>query len=404
VTPAVPWGHVRRIVLLFAAVWAVEYTTVHLVAGARRSWPSLGSAAPLLVVAALVAELASLACFSRLTYVLLSGRRPPYSSVLAIDVTGNGFSHLGPGSGAAAVALRVGLYAREAVDPPDAVSAAAVQYALNLVWLVAVLVLGLVVTVPSPGTEPLERTASVLAAVSVTALAGLVAVLVARPDQVVAVSRTLSRRLPLVRPDALERLAVSLVAEVRLLIHDPRASRHAALWAMGYWTCDALSLHLSLSAFGDVPGLGALLTTYALVSLVALLPLTPGGLGLVEGAAIPLLVSFGTPHDTALLGGAHLAALRLLAHHPAGPRRLRLADEALAARRTRPRAECPGAGRRWLRRHVRAATLSRPTARWEYAWARARPRLRASSPSGPPTRRTRSRRRRCSPWAAAADG
>lgn len=38
------------------------------------------------------------------------------------------------------------------------------------------------------------------------------------------------------------------------------------------------------------------------MSLLALLPVTPGGLGLVEGAAVPLLVSFGTPHGSALLG------------------------------------------------------------------------------------------------------
>lgn len=296
------WRRVWRVVILFATVVAVEYVAVHLLAGARRSWPSLGTAGPLLVAAALAAELVSLACFSRLTAALLSDPRPPWSTVLAIDVTGNGFSHVAPGGGATAAALRLRLYARAGVPTVEAVGAAAVQYAVTLLWLVVVLVVGLVVAVPGPGTAPLVRTAAVLAAITLTALAGLVAVLMVRPDQVVAVTHTVAGRLPLVRPIALERWVRGLVDQVRLLLRSPRTNRRAMAWGMAYWASDALALYLSVWAFGPPPRLGGLLTTYALVSLLALLPVTPGGLGLVEGAAVPLLVSFGTPHGSALLG------------------------------------------------------------------------------------------------------
>ncbi len=292
----------RRIGLLFVSVIALEYVAVHLVAGAARSWPSLGSAAPALVLASLVAELLSLVCFSRLTSVLLLGRRPTFPTVLAIDVTGNGFSHVVPGGGATAAALRLRLYDRTGVRAPEAAAAAAVQYAVCLLWLVVALVVGLVVAVPSPRTHPLVRTAAVLAAVLVTAIAGLVAVLMARPDQVVTVTHAIAARLPLVRPQLLEGLVRSLADQVHLLLHSPRASRRATLWGLGYWGCDAASFHLAVWAFGGPPDLGGLLTTYALVSLLALLPVTPGGLGLVEGAAVPLLVSFGSPQGVALLG------------------------------------------------------------------------------------------------------
>lgn len=293
---------VWRVCLLFATVVAVEYVAVQLLGGARRSWPSLGSAGPALLVGALAAELVSLACFSRLTLALLSSPRPPWSTVLAIDVTGNGFSHVAPGGGATAAALRMGLYAREGVPTVEAVGAAAVQYAVTLAWLVVVLMVGLVVAVPGAGTAPLVRTAAVVAAVTVTALAGLVAVLMVRPDQVVAVTHTVAARLPLVRPVALERWVRGLVAQLRLLLRSPRTNGRAIAWGMAYWSSDALSLHLSVWAFGRPPDPGGLLTTYALVSLLALLPVTPGGLGLVEGAAVPLLVSFGTTHGSALLG------------------------------------------------------------------------------------------------------
>jgi hypothetical protein len=95
-------------------------------------------------------------------------------------------------------------------------------------------------------------------------------------DQVVAVTHTVAARLPLVRPVA--RVGHGLLVERRALAPPQRVGLRAPARPR------------------------RLLTTYALVSLLALLPVTPGGLGLVEGVAIPLLVSFGTPHDSALLG------------------------------------------------------------------------------------------------------
>ncbi|WP_160320840.1 lysylphosphatidylglycerol synthase transmembrane domain-containing protein [Arthrobacter alpinus] len=45
-----------------------------------------------------------------------------------------------------------------------------------------------------------------------------------------------------------------------------------------------------------------LLTVYALGNILATLPLTPGGLGIVEGVMAPALVGFGIPAEIAVLG------------------------------------------------------------------------------------------------------
>jgi uncharacterized protein (TIRG00374 family) len=94
----------------------------------------------------------------------------------------------------------------------------------------------------------------------------------------------------------------TVIGQVRLLVGNRERSRQAALWGLGYWALDAACLYLCVLAYGVAPNLGGLLATYTLVSLIALLPLTPGGLGLVEGVAVPALVSFGVSHDAALLG------------------------------------------------------------------------------------------------------
>ena len=293
---------VRRVGMLLVTVLVVELVAVRLVAGARESWPSFGGAVPVLLVLALALELASLASFSCLTLLLLPGERPPYRAVLAIDITGNGFSHVVPGGGATAAALRFTLLDRVRVPPDQSVGAAALQYAVTVLWMVVVLVVGLVVAVPVPQTHALVRTASVLAVVAVAFLGGILAVLMVRPDQVVAVTHAAAARLPFVHAAALEKVVRSLIDQVHLVLHSPQLGRRALVWSGAYWVLDAGSLYVSVWAFGPAPNPGGVLTTYALVSLLALLPITPGGLGIVEGVGVPLLVSFGTPNGAALLG------------------------------------------------------------------------------------------------------
>jgi hypothetical protein len=53
-----------------------------------------------------------------------------------------------------------------------------------------------------------------------------------------------------------------------------------------------------LLAFGHTQGLEGLLLGYGLAGVLALLPFTPGGLGLVEAALVSVLVSFHTPTPT----------------------------------------------------------------------------------------------------------
>jgi uncharacterized membrane protein YbhN (UPF0104 family) len=41
---------------------------------------------------------------------------------------------------------------------------------------------------------------------------------------------------------------------------------------------------------------------YGVGGILSLLPITPGGLGIVEGVLVPAAVAFGAPASTALLG------------------------------------------------------------------------------------------------------
>jgi uncharacterized protein (TIRG00374 family) len=57
-----------------------------------------------------------------------------------------------------------------------------------------------------------------------------------------------------------------------------------------------------LAAYGHRVNPLGLFVAYGLANLLATLPISPGGLGIIEGVLIPSLVGFGTPQAVAVLG------------------------------------------------------------------------------------------------------
>jgi uncharacterized protein (TIRG00374 family) len=93
-----------------------------------------------------------------------------------------------------------------------------------------------------------------------------------------------------------------LRVEVLELLRDDVRTRRAAVFAVTNWLLDASCLYACLLAFGDRASPGLVLTAYGFASLLGLLPITPGGLGIIEGTLIPLLVAFGVAAPVAVLG------------------------------------------------------------------------------------------------------
>ncbi|MFI6674286.1 YbhN family protein [Kribbella sp. NPDC050469] len=65
---------------------------------------------------------------------------------------------------------------------------------------------------------------------------------------------------------------------------------------------DAAALWVFLAAYGERVHPVMLLVAYCAASLAAIVPITPGGLGVVEGVLISMLLGFGVPADAAVLG------------------------------------------------------------------------------------------------------
>jgi uncharacterized membrane protein YbhN (UPF0104 family) len=61
------------------------------------------------------------------------------------------------------------------------------------------------------------------------------------------------------------------------------------------------SLDLMFVAFGYQPGFGPLAVAYTAANIASAIPLTPGGLGVVEVTLVAISVGFGSPRPTAVL-------------------------------------------------------------------------------------------------------
>jgi hypothetical protein len=57
-----------------------------------------------------------------------------------------------------------------------------------------------------------------------------------------------------------------------------------------------------VAAFGHLVDIVGLFIGYGLANVLAVVPVTPGGLGIIEGVLVPSLVAFGSPRGVAIFG------------------------------------------------------------------------------------------------------
>jgi hypothetical protein len=86
------------------------------------------------------------------------------------------------------------------------------------------------------------------------------------------------------------------------LAAEPKLLFRVLGWAALNWLLDAAALWVFLRAFGGSVSLDLLIVAFGLANIMAVVPITPGGLGIVEGIYIPTLVGFGLTSNAATVG------------------------------------------------------------------------------------------------------
>lgn len=125
-------------------------------------------------------------------------------------------------------------------------------------------------------------------------------------------------RLPFVSSSAVQSAVGSAAFYLRRLGSDRRSLRRVVVFALANWLLDAAALWACVRAFGRTLGPDGLLVPYGIANVLAALPTTPAGLGVVEAFLIPALVGFSVPRGVAILGVLAWRAISFLLPIPVG--------------------------------------------------------------------------------------
>ena len=196
------------------------------------------------------------------------------------------------------------LLTNEGVTGSDAALALAVQGIGSALVLNTILWLALVVSIPVSGFNPVYATAAIVGALLLAAFALLVFLLTRGEERAAAIIRGLVARLPFLKRGAAE-ATDRVVHEVARTgqCHGRRSGPAAPGGDVGRGQLAArrrVALFF-LVAFGHIESPDGLLVAYGLAYVLAAVPVTPGGLGLVEGVLVPSLVGFGATRGTAIV-------------------------------------------------------------------------------------------------------
>lgn len=295
------WRWVLRVGTVLVLVAAVEYVVVPRLAGAERTLRLLATVNPWWVTAGVSLEILSLVSYSLFSLRILGVRDKGLWWMVRTDVSGLAVSHLVPAGAAAGNAVRYRLLRSARMSIEDAGAGVTLEGIGSLLALLTVLWAALVAAALRYGPSPVYVAPVVFGAVAV----GLT-VLAHRQARGSRLGIQLAHAFPALIPRRFRPTVIAAVhrftADAEHLFTDRRHLWDCARWAMANWCFDAASLWCFLAAFGVRIDPVGVLVAYAGANTLGALPVTPGGLGLVEGSLIPALIAFGGPPQAVLLG------------------------------------------------------------------------------------------------------
>jgi uncharacterized protein (TIRG00374 family) len=282
---------------LLILIGVVEYVVLPKLTLARESLQRVTELNPVWVIGAVVLEACSLVAYSLFSRALLASDRVRFSWILRSDLTGYGVSHVIPGGAATATAVRFRLLVQGGARTSDVTATVTAE---GIGSPLALALVGWVTLIPAV----LFREAR--PAYLLMFLIGLVALVVGalagrRRSWMARLSARLVQAAVRRLPQRVRPWITAVAIRMRDLLADQEVRKAFLIWATLNWLFDAAVLWLFLAAFGETIDPVPLLLAYCAANLAGVIPLTPGGLGFIEGVAISTLLGFGVPGPTAVL-------------------------------------------------------------------------------------------------------
>jgi len=296
------WKAVTRRSVVFAIAGIAIYLVLPKVTEVLGSWPRLTTLQPVWFVVAIAAELAHFSCTFTLQRMALRTRG--WFSVVTSQLAGNSISLIMPGGAAAGAAVQFRMLARSEKNTGDTVGGLTAFSLLGVAGLLALPVFALpVVLFGAPVNRGLFN-AAILGAIGFVIFAGLGALVLATEAPLRWIGRIVERvrnRVFTKRPPMTD-LDVTLLHQ-RNLIRTVLGKKwwQAVLLSAGRLGFDYYCLLAAVRATGSHPRPSLILIAYAAAGIIGMIPITPGGLGIVEASLTGLLVLAGVPSGDAFL-------------------------------------------------------------------------------------------------------
>jgi uncharacterized protein (TIRG00374 family) len=293
----------RRGVLLFVLLLIVEYLVVPELVGASKDLYLLGRVNAAWLAAGLVLEGLSLFCYAVLTKVLLPpGPKPSLSVLFRIDLSAAAVAHVIPAGTLGTAALGFKLFTDEGISGNDAGVMMAAKGLGSTVVLNVLLWLALLISIALAGFQPIYGTVAIIGTVVLLGVAALVFGVMRGAGLASRLLRTIADKIPGLSGERVEQAILDAARTFATMARDKRVLSLALLWASLNWLLDAASLWCFVAAFGKLFNPVELFAVYGIANVAGALPITPGGLGVVDSLTPLLLVGFGVTRSVATLG------------------------------------------------------------------------------------------------------
>lgn len=285
------WKTVAKRAALAVTAGLAIYLVFPAITEVLASWPRLSTLNPWWLFAAIGAEAAHFCCTFALQRLAL--RTKAWFPVITSQLAGNAITLILPGGAAAGAAVQFRMLAASGMDTNETVGGLAGFSLLGVGGLLALPVFALpVIVLGAPTARGLEH-AAFLGAAGFVVFAAFGAVILAYDAPLRWTGRAAQRVANWVRRKRppLTGLDETLLAQrdqIRAALG--RQWWQALLLSAGRLAFDYLCLLLALRATGSRPRPSLILVAYAVAGIVGMIPITPGGLGLVEASLTGLLV------------------------------------------------------------------------------------------------------------------
>jgi len=297
-----PWWSIAKKVIIALVAGIAIYLAFPSLVAVFGSWPKLASLQPLWFGIAVIAEAAHFACTIWLQRIALQTKA--WFSVATSQLSGNAISSVVPGGAAFGAATQFRMLTAAGNDTATAVSGLTAFSLLGIAGLLALPVFLLpAILLGLPIDHSLQHAALLgVAAFVLFAAFGAVVLFMDAPIRWAGrLIQTVRNRIKR-KSEPMTGLDDRLVFE-RDHIRDVLGEkwRAALLLSSGRIAFDFLALLFAIHATGANPQPALVLLAYAVQGLLALIPITPGGLGIVEAGLSGMLILAGVPGGEAVL-------------------------------------------------------------------------------------------------------